>query len=387
MGAERADRRPGPTVVSDITGTVERRDARDPALRLAGRQAGWLLVLCGGLGDCIAGWLALSHGPGWSLLIHVPAMMTWGAGLCVTSPAGKPGDASDAVPRWPVLLTLLGLVVFPGFVPFACTVALGLTRIMPAVGTRPPTDSLFDGPASDEDEPEPVTPSIVMRATEGSPRADVEPLTDLMRDGNSELRRAAIATAAKHGTPTAWRLIRGMLKDPDPDVRTDASVILASHETALHDAITDAELRSRTDASAAQHFAALCYTYAISDLADETTRKRYLVKAKSTVGDWLRRQPDNVKPWLLLAQIHMSMGEMTAAMDAVQHARALDGEAGPARLMAAEIAFRQRDWPALQALALETSCAERRQDARFAILDWWAETRTGQDGESSDDDV
>ena len=244
---------------------------------------------------------------------------------------------------------------------------------MHAIGSRPPTDTLFDRLPADASDAEQVAPSMVVRASEPNPPVEVEPLNDLMSDRNSELRRMAIATAAKHGTPPAWRLIRGMLKDPDADVRTDASIILAQHETTLHDAITAAEVRARVDASAAQHFAALCYAYAISDLADDTTRNLYLIKAKTTVIDWLRWHPDNLRLWLLLAEIHMTMSEMTDAMNAVQQARAIDRDAVPPFLMAAEIAFRQRDWPALQALAAEARCIGR-QDARIAILDWWAET-------------
>lgn len=344
-------------------------------LEAAGRPAGLLLLVCGGLGDCFVGWLALSQGPGWSLLIHVPAMIAWGAGMYAVSLTGKRANAAGAVPRWPVLFTLLGLVMFPGFVPLAWTVAHGLTRVMRAIGSRTPTDSLLDRLPSDGHEPEQVAPSVVVRASEPRPQVEVEPLKDLMSDRNSELRRTAIATAAKHGTPPAWRLIRSMLKDPDADVRTDASIILAQRETTLHDEITAAEPRARIDASSAQHFAGLCYAYAISGLADDTTRNLYLDKAKSTVIDWLRRQPDNMRLWLLLAEIHLTMSEMTDAMNAVQQARAMDEKAVPPYLMAAEIAFRQRDWPSLQALAADAHCIGR-QDARLAILDWWAETRS-----------
>jgi tetratricopeptide (TPR) repeat protein len=199
-----------------------------------------------------------------------------------------------------------------------------------------------------------------------------EPLVDAIHDPDSELRRGAIAALGKHGDRNAVRLIRSMLKDPNPDVRSDASVALARLESTFGRAISEAEALSRLDQAAAKDYADLCYQYATSDLLDVTSNHLYLVKAKIALRECLAYRPDNVDAWVLMARIHSALAEMAEAMTAVQRALALDTQTQEISLLGAEIAFRQQDWATLRALAIRACTTLQRQDERYEIMRWWA---------------
>lgn len=373
---------------------IHLRASQDTAVQLASawvsiqRAVGVALVVCGGLADGIAGWLVLPQGNGWSLLIHVPVILAWGSGLCLLQHVPIPNNRATAdtassaravedrtapiASRWTIVLVLLGLVGFPGFVPLAWCAAYGFTRVYP-IGSRTAHGCLFDGLIPREEQVEQLVSSIAARATEQTLHREVEPLVDVVHDADIDLRRGAIAVLGKQGDRTAGRLIRSMLNDSDPDVRSDASVILARLETTMGQAISSAAVQSKLDPSAANHYADLCYRYAISDLLDETSSRFYLVKAKIVLRECLACQAGTVGAWVLMAQIHNALGERAEAMRAVQHALALDSETPEIFLLGTEIAFRQRDWATLRALAIQASTALRSQGDLHEIMGWWAE--------------
>src|SRR5260221_7854105 len=124
---------------------------------LADGAAGWLALSQGdgwslpihlpaivSLADGAAGWLALSQGDSWSLLIHLPAILVWGIGLCVlqraeishgrsaayTAPSERAAarGRTPLVPGWVMVFMLLGVVIFPGLVPAAWCIAYAFTH-------------------------------------------------------------------------------------------------------------------------------------------------------------------------------------------------------------------------------------------------------------------
>lgn len=350
---------------------------------------GAVLILCGGLADGAAGWLAFSQEDGWSLLIHIPAILVWGIGLCALQRADisngrsaaytAPSERSAArvgapiVPRWVMVFMLLGAVVFPGLVPAAWCIAYAFTRTrIRTTKSHAPYGSLYEGLIPLDAPGEQWASRLTGRAMEQPRYVDAEPLVDAIHDPDSELRRGAIAALGKQGDRNAVRLIRSMLKDPNPDVRSDASVALARLESTFARAISEAEARFRWDPAAAKDYADLCYQYATNDLLDETSNHLYLVKSKVVLREFLEYRLDNVDAWVLMARIHSALAETAEAMTAVQRALALDTQTQEIVFLGAELAFRQQDWAMLRALAIRACTTLQHQDERYEIMRWWA---------------
>jgi tetratricopeptide (TPR) repeat protein len=266
--------------------------------------------------------------------------------------------------RWLLTSVLLGLVLFPGLGPLGCTVGFGLSHL------------LDQGPQQDPgvgDQPE--APDLAMRPDQRvDPLRDlqIQPLVDILRQPNSELKRAAIAMLGRRGSHEAMRLLRRALTDPDPDVRSDAAVTLSCLEDTVNRALSQAVAQGLDSPHSAKRYADLCYRYATSDLLDAATSRYYLAQARDALQWVTALQPEQAEAWTDLARVYYDLGEEAAAWQALDRAQALRPGHVATYLLGMDMAFDARDWDRLAAYARLGRLAARDNHEDRELLSWWA---------------
>ena len=347
-----------------------------------GRCCGVLLVVLGVLADSSAGLMLLVNHDGRGLLVHVPAALGWALGISVLNgrlPWRAPGlafDAAQADPaslnRWLLTCVLLGLVLFPGLGPLGCTVGFGLSHLL---GHGPQQDP----GVGDQRE----APDLAVRLDQRvDPLRDlqIQPLVDILRQPNSELKRAAIEMLGRRGSHEAMRLVREALTDPDPDVRSDAAVTLSRFEDNVNRALSQAVAQGLDSPHGATRYADLCYRYATGDLLDAATSRYYLTQARDTLRRLTALRPERAEVWLDLARVHHHLGEEAAAWQALDRARSLHPANVASYLLGMEMAFEARDWDRLAAYAHQGWLAYAHQGWLAAgdehddreLVRWWS---------------
>jgi tetratricopeptide (TPR) repeat protein len=250
-----------------------------------------------------------------------------------------------------------------------------------------------------------VTEPLV--TVEVSPSLDwvVQPLVDTLYQGDLETRRSSVAALGRQATPDANRLLRELLADPQPEVRSDASIALTKMEEQLAQALNNSfehwmaqpENQERTAALADQY-----YSYATSNILDKPSQRSYLQKARELLQQLVERNQevfekaapnDNLRSaplletavrddaahlrsaslrreevaglWYKLARVYYAMGELPEALHSVQKALVLQPEYPEATALAMDVAFRSRSWNRLIAYG------GNREDEENNPLHWW----------------
>ena len=384
----------------------------------AGRRAyairpyGVLLVVLGLLADSSAGLMILVHQDGRGLLVHVPAVLSWALGIsllngrlpwrapglgfdvrslaCGSSPAHTPQaehrtpnaarHAAHADPaylnRWLLTSVLLGLLLFPGLGPLGCTVGFGLSRLL----SQGPQEDPGAGDHLEAPAPDLAGRRSLRDAVDPLRDLQIQPLVDILRQPNSELKRAAIAMLGRRDSHEAMRLVREALTDPDPDVRSDAAVTLSRFEDNVNRALNQAVAQGLESPHSAERYADLCYRHATSDLLDAATSRYYLTQARDTLRQITALRPKRADVWLDLARVHYHLGEEAAAWQALDRARTLHPANVASYLLAMELAFDARDWGRLAAYAQQGWLATAHQGWLAAgdehedreLVRWWS---------------
>jgi tetratricopeptide (TPR) repeat protein len=200
----------------------------------------------------------------------------------------------------------------------------------------------------------------------------IQPLVDILRQPNSELKRAAIAALGRRGSREAMRLVRGALTDPDPDVRSDAAVTLSRLEDDFNRALSQAAAQGLDSPHGAKRYADLCYRYATSELLDAATSRYYLTQARDTLRRITALQPERADVWIDLARVHHDLGEAAAAWQALDRAQTLHPHQVAGYLLGMELAFEARDWDRLAAYAQQGGLAAGDDHEDRELLSWWA---------------
>jgi tetratricopeptide (TPR) repeat protein len=382
-----------------------RHDAPTTGRRASARRPyGVLLVVLGLLADSSAGLMILVNQDGRGLLVHVPAALVWALGISVlngrlpwrapglafgvrslafgSSPAYTPNAERHAVQadpaylnRWLLTSVLLGLVLFPGLGPLGCTIGFGLAHLLDQGPQQNPG-------VGDQRE----APDLAVRLDQRvDPLRDlqIQPLVDILRQPNSELKRAAIELLGRQGSHEAMRLVREALTDPDPDVRSDAAVTLSRFEDNVNRALSQAVAQGLDSPHSAERYADLCYRYATSALVDVATSRYYLTQARDTLRRITALRPERADVWLDLARVHYHLGEEAAAWQALDRARTLHPANVASYLLGMEMAFDARDWDRLAAYAHQGWLAYAHQGWLAAgdehedreLVRWWAQAQ------------
>lgn len=370
------------------------------SLRIAfspSRLLGGAVSLCGLLVDAAIGLAILRGSSPWIALLHAPAVLTWFAGICFlyggnprqevrallagvrrlhrTSRTGVLRDTAGQR-DWNariLVFTLLGLISFPGFGPIGCLVAIGLTALPFMIRRQRPA-------ISPEREGGPAT---LLFEKPASPLLDlsIQPLVDVVHAADARQRRAAIQLLGQQFDHEAVHLLRGLLHDPDPDVRSEASVTLFRFEDLLARRVNEAMTQVR-EAPTAAHYAALAESYSRLvriGLLDEPSTRYYRSLACEAYEATISLAPDDTTYWVDLARIRRDLGDSVTAMHTLNEVLRRQPNDMDAILLRMEIAFAERRWELLmmppRPLATDTGDAS----PITRLLHWWAGVSNGED--------
>ena len=330
----------------------------------------WLISLPAEVG---AAWLLLGSSLpriGAAFVLHLIAAIVFGFSLIVY--AGE-----RRVWAWPLLGWTLSLVAFPLLGMLATAVAFTLTNAVFQRSKKVAADlkDVVESKDSDGD--------VVARAREMEisllDERETEPVVDVLKEEDPELKRAAIEALTKQGGADTVRLLRGLLHDPAPEARFFASISLSKLEDEIGQSILAAQraLAETPDSpEAREHLAHLYLDYALSGFLEGVTRDYYLDLARGAFEDALEvsQRPDELI--LQLARVHLLLGntaEATGLLDEVAQRRPDDTTVHLARM---EAAYESGNLGELSAYARQTLPSFSGNDAARELVEWWA----GEDG-------
>lgn len=344
---------------------------------LARRLIGMSLVLAGLALDAFAGWMILAQSDGEWLIPHAPAAMLWALGILILQDAPPPRALSTdtaAAPRtpvrapalsgWTAAALCLGILSFPGFGTIGCAVAFGLSYLLrPRATAAQGGGTLLDS----------VQMLAVTRLPTAGPAREVQPLVDMLRGQNTELRRVVVKALGDQGDRESVQLLRGLLTDPNPDVRSDAAVTLMRLESEYTESINAAVARVEQrpfDIGRQLTLARLCFRYATNGILDPASAHLYLARVRTILETLAKQLPYRTDILVDLARTLHLLGEPEAALRALDEALSQRPGHADAYLLAVEIAFGERLWERLRALAHQPIGvpAETRE-----LLEWWGE--------------
>ncbi|MGI8857905.1 MAG: HEAT repeat domain-containing protein [Thermomicrobiales bacterium] len=357
---------------------------RDAPARLlpTSRQIGGAALTLGGLAaDGAVGLAILRGGAPWLLLVHLPAALVWAEGISLAEGRSLCRAISHrllrcALPGTPplngrtLMLALIGLLLFPGFGTLGCTIALVLSSLRVMAHHQrafPPTEIEAGLPA--------LPPE---RATNAALDLAIEPLVDILREPDHALRHAAVRLLGRRCDRESVALLRGLLADADPDIRSEASTTLFNFENQLNRAVGDALDRVRREPERADAHVALAATYrrvVDCDLLDAPSARLYLTRACDALQAATALEPSCAHHWVALAHIQNDLDDTAAASDAVAGALRLDPGERAAHLLAMELAFREQRWADLAVYAAGAGDAPDTHESE--LLDWWAASASG----------
>ncbi len=323
------------------------------------RWAGHALLIFGLLGEAVIG-LRLLTGAGMQLLLlHVPMTLLWTLGINLINTPNEQAVHIGRIQihRLSIAALLLSWCTFPGFGALSYSIALFTARFLKQ-GATPETPEMLSLPHS-------VAPALDL---------EVQPLIDVLAASDPDMKRAAVAVLSRQANPGGIQLLRQLLADVEPDIRSDASIALTHLEEGLASELNaslalwavDPEDMERTLSLVAQY-----YAYACSNVLDEISQGCYLAKARNLLQQCIAQ--DNLKAdlWLKLARIRQQLGETVEAMQDVRTALQLQPLCEEAYQLAMELAFRLHDWGLLLSLAHEGLKILLPTSEMRTTLQWW----------------
>lgn len=335
-----------------------------------------LLLITGLVADCIIGMALLAHPDRNVLIWHIPAAIVWALGVNCLSLRNMQSEAAatkkHAKQRWMPYISwsglvalFLGLGAFPGFGPFAYSMALIIGNFL-------------RHPSAIETQEE-----VVLRAevspipVEISPSLDwtVQPLVDHLQASDIETRRIAVAVLGCYGNPQTTQQLRQLLADPQGEIRADASIALSRLEDEFSRSLNLALEQWRanpTDNALALTLAEECYCYACSNVLDQGSQYFYLEHARDLLLQVVAHNSSNANLWLTLARVRARLNEPHQALQDAQVSLRLNPGSAEAALLAMELAFRLHAWDLLIALANRQTTAL--PDEAASLL-WWGELK------------
>jgi len=345
---------------------------------------GAALAVSGLCADCLAGLWVLGGMELHGLLLHVPAVLAWVAGVYLLGeqplsrirpfvqahlpgsfapPDNDPsrGVQAPALDGWTTIALVLALVPFPAAGPLGLSIARGTVWLLRLVPDPRPAPRLLDAhsPAA------PLDLHVVpLRALE------VQPIVDILHAATPALKRAAIQALSREPRYENVQLLRGLLGNPDPEVRNAAALALFRLEEGFERALLKAE--TPEGRARAAELAEMYVRYARSGLLDDISSATYLGKACVALEQAIAAQPARADLQFQLAYLQSDLGSAAAARETL--GQAIDGQPASAHgyLQGMEIAFRDRHWERLAALTEHASRAVGVDPAHAALVTWWA---------------
>lgn len=355
-----------------------------PAYRI-----GRVMRVVGLLMDCGIGIAVLADGSARLLLLHPLAVIVWMQGICLmdgyslhdllharqhAARADEEPSEASMTPGWgkKLAIGLVALGLFPGFGPLGWSIACALApRPSRSLAWRTLIPAELDNPLA-----------VTLSAEADNPWAAiaVQPMVDVLREPDPALRHAAIRILGTQPNRESVRMLRMLLVDPDPDVRSEASATLFRFENQLNRTLAAALARVRDEPDSADHYIELaaryCH-YTECDLLDLSSMRLYIERAVRALERAAVLMPARPDIWLTLARVRYDSGEMAAATAALDHAVALSPGDRQVTLFQMEIAFREQQWCTLTDLSQEESSHITDLPVARELLHWWRRDTTG----------
>jgi tetratricopeptide (TPR) repeat protein len=329
------------------------------------RLASWtgsVLYTLGLLGDSAIGVRLLTGAGMLLLLLHVPVILLWAWGVNLLRIQHVHDEQAIHMGRmslhkWSIAALLLSWFTFPGFGPLTYSIALFSARFLHQGATM-------------------ETREVTTSALEIPPPLDLEvqPLIDVLHASDLEMKRAAVVGLSRQVNPGAMQLLRHVLSDAQPEIRSDASIALTRLEEELDGAL-NASLElwkaDQADKERTLNLADEYYQYAASNVLDEMSQRFYFAKARDLVQQCIAQDGMNADLWLKLARIRQHLGEARQALQDVRTALKLQPHSAEAYLLAMELAFHLHAWEYLIFLAREGLRTLPSASQARTTLQWW----------------
>lgn len=303
-----------------------------------------------------------------ALALHVLASGLFGASLL------RRADGKWQLP-WPLLGTTIALLAFPLIGMAAVAAAYAAAHLLGWRRTRG-----LNGQQSDTVEPSPA--DAVARAHEVEvgllDELEIEPVVDVLRENDPELKRAAIEALTRQGGAGAVRVLIGLLHSPSPDARFFSSIALSRLEDEISRAILAAQHSAAENPGASgvrEHLAELYLDYALSGFLEGVTRDYYLDLSRDTFEEVLpvTEDPDGVMR--RLARVYLlqgSIGEAAALLDDLARRYPADVDV---HLLRMDVIYQFGDFRELTTYARRAvnELGSAPEADSEGIIPWWAE--------------
>jgi len=210
---------------------------------------------------------------------------------------------------------------------------------------------------------------------------EVEPVIDVLRADDPELKRAAIDAITKQRGPEAIRVLMGLLHDPSPEARFFASIGLSKLEDEISQAIlaTQRALAETPGAPEARaRLGELYLEYALSGFLDPLTQRYYLGLARDTLEALLQLDTYAVDTALRLARVHILLDDLPAAAELLDAATLQAPENLDASLLRMEVYYRAGELRGLATYASAAAPAVASAADDGELVSWWAGAPTPQ---------
>ncbi len=189
----------------------------------------------------------------------------------------------------------------------------------------------------------------------------VQPVLDILAGYDDDLKRGAIDTLRRIGTPEAISILKKCLSDSSTEVRHNAHTALTRlDETYVH-AIKDAKKPLEAGEPKAVHHlrhAGHCIEYAKSGLLDNDTRRYYLEIARESYLAAREAGASNSELNLNLGRLELQLGNFDQATDYFQSILDEDPNNVTALVGLAEVHYTRGDAGRLQAVVRRMKTAD-----------------------------
>jgi hypothetical protein len=269
-----------------------------------------LLLLAAWPLEILAAWLLMTPELPYlaaGVAVHVAACGLFGLSLLVV----RDGRRNWA---WPLLGWGLSLVMFPVLGMLSMTVAFVLEHVTQSRG--PDRLAKLEELADTDEYPEDAVARAQELEVQLLDELEIEPVVDVLREDDPELKRAAIEAITKQRNSGSIRLLIDLLHDPSAEARFFASIGLSKLEDEISRAILAAQrhlAEAPDDPEAPEQLAQLYLDYAVSGFLEGVTRTYYLDLARERFEDALRVSPNPDDAVRRLAQVHLLLGNIAEA--------------------------------------------------------------------------
>jgi hypothetical protein len=304
----------------------------------------------------------LSDLPEWGLLAvgveHVGACLIFGW-ACV--PRGTPNRAGQI---------LAGVIAFLGFPVFGMIAMLsGLVAISTQGANR--------SGATQEDALDREESSIqgTDRLADLHAALGVQPIADLLLDGDASLKRGAIDTLVKTRGCQAATALQPLLRDADAEIRMYASIRLCDLEDEISREVQAAGAATadpNAPAASWEKLARAYLDYVSSGLLDAASARQCLKLAEDAYQAGSRVAPGQHQLALEIGRTYLRSGPLDRARMYLEHAAEGALPAGDAELALMELDYRRgalAELPTRAARLVPNLCETSPQRG---IVEWWA---------------